>query len=571
MLRASFMQRSNNFMLTRSVAALASTTCLTSRSAVASSATTLSMKGAAAASAATTFASPFLAESKAYHGGALNQCRSRQKTVRNATFKKVDEKDIAFFRSIFGPDPDEISRAVIVAPSPDMDAYAYDWFRDYKGEPPVALLPKTTEQVSKILKYCYDNTIAVVPAGGNTGFVGGAVPVFDEIVISLKRMNKIHNIDEVSGTLRCEAGCILEVLDNAVQEKGFLMPVDLGAKGSCFIGGNVATAAGGLRYARYGSMQANTLGLTAVLANGEVLDLLNDLKKDNTGYKLHQLFIGSEGTLGIITEVAIQLPAKPAAINTCFFGAPSWEAFLQLFMAARRELGEILSACELIDGEALDLILDMTKAQGVVSPLPERRPYYLLVETNGSNKEHDSAKLFAFLEKIVGDGSGGVIGTVAETAQQSKHIWSMRELCATAPPQTGAYVRWYDISLPGAEIKNMIEKVRAALKAKGYGPESKTPVDAICFAHFMDNNAHVNAVLRRGYDQAVVDVVDEALYGMCRENGWSYSGEHGTGVQKRSRLPDRKSELVIEKMRSVKNLFDPKGIMNPYKLLVMDQ
>jgi FAD/FMN-containing dehydrogenase len=489
------------------------------------------------------------------HGSALGGqvvCKEKKKLVRNPNFKKVDNNDIEFFRSVLGK---ESKNAIAVT---DLDKYNFDWFQDYKGEAPACLLPSSTEQVSEILKYCNKNKIAVVPQGGNTGFVGGSVPVFDEIVISTRRMNKVLEIDEISGTLKCQPGCILEELDNEVKAKGFLMPVDLGAKGSCLIGGNISTNAGGLRVMRYGNLHGVTLGLTVVLPTGEILDLMNVLKKDNTGYDLKHLFIGHEGTLGIITEVALQLATKPNAINTMFLGAKNWEALCNIFVAARKDLGEILSAAEMIDGQALDLVCQITKTN---SPLPDSKcPYYMLLETNGSNQEHDQAKLFAFLEKAM---ETGLVesGTVAENSAQTKHIWSMREGCATAPNAIG-HVRWYDISMPSKNMAAMIEGARAALKENGLSETAK----CMGFGHFGDGNLHINLVTIPEYNQRVVDIVDGFMYNHSKEHKYSVSAEHGIGLQKKSYLPYTKPQATLDHMINIKKMFDPNSIMNPYKV-----
>ncbi|KAF9943975.1 D-lactate ferricytochrome c oxidoreductase, partial [Mortierella alpina] len=227
---------------------------------------------------------------------------------RSEAFKMLSDKDLDFFKSILAP-------SAISQDEGDLEAFNNDWMQKYRGQSKLMLKPSTTEQVSQILKYCNDNMLAVVPQGGNTGLVGGGVPVFDEIILSTANMNQIRSFDALSGALVCDAGCILEVLDNYLAEQGYIMPLDLGAKGSCHIGGNVATNAGGLRLLRYGSLHGTVLGLEVVLPDGTILDNLSTLRKDNTGYDLKQLFIGSEGTLGIVTGVSILSPKLSKAVN----------------------------------------------------------------------------------------------------------------------------------------------------------------------------------------------------------------------------------------------------------------
>ncbi|PNJ10547.1 D2HGDH isoform 4 [Pongo abelii] len=233
--------------------------------------------------------------------------------VRRLPFSTVSKQDLAAFERI-------VPGGVVTDPEA-LQAPNVDWLRTLRGCSKVLLRPRTSEEVSHILRHCHERNLAVNPQGGNTGMVGGSVPVFDEIILSTARMNRVLSFHSVSGILVCQAGCILEELSRYVEERDFIMPLDLGAKGSCHIGGNVATNAGGLRFLRYGSLHGTVLGLEVVLADGTVLDCLTSLRKDNTGYDLKQLFIGSEGTLGIITAVSILCPPKPRAVNVAFLDA----------------------------------------------------------------------------------------------------------------------------------------------------------------------------------------------------------------------------------------------------------
>lgn len=269
----------------------------------------------------------------------------------------------------------------------ELDTYNKDWMGKYIGTSQVVIKPKTTEEVSNVLRYCHSRNLAVVPQGGNTGLVGGGVPVFDEIILNLGNMNTVRSFDAVAGTLVCDAGCILEVLDGKLAEHGYMMPLDLGAKGSCQIGGNVATNAGGLRFLRYGTLHGNVLGLEVVLADGTVIDGLSTLRKDNTGYDLKQLFIGSEGTLGIITGVSITTPKKPSSVNVAVFGLESFERVQQTFIKAKQFCGEILSAFEYVGHDAFGVVQKHTASK---DPFEQRYPFYVLIETNGSSEDHDS-------------------------------------------------------------------------------------------------------------------------------------------------------------------------------------
>jgi FAD/FMN-containing dehydrogenase len=275
--------------------------------------------------------------------------------------------------------------------SEDIEPFNSDWMRKYRGHAKLVVKPQSTEEVSKILKYCNENMLPVVPQGGNTGLVGGSVPVFDEIVINLARMNQIRSFDDVSGILVADAGVILEVADNFLAENNHIFPLDLGAKGSCQIGGNVATNAGGLRLLRYGSLHGNVLGIEAVLPDGTIVDDLSKLRKNNTGYDLKQLFIGGEGTIGIITAVSIICPQRSPAVNVAYFGLESYEACQKAFREAKGKLSEILSAFEMMDGRSQKLL---TKAAGKKLPLEGEHPFYCLIETSGSNTDHDNEVSF---------------------------------------------------------------------------------------------------------------------------------------------------------------------------------
>jgi len=306
----------------------------------------------------------------------------------------LNEKDIEKFASILSTPETSMLTTIktSVTPKPvessELDMFNNDWMNKYHGKSSCVLKPKSTKEVAEIMKYCSERKLAVVPQGGNTGLVGGGVPVLDEVIINLGALNKIRSFDDVSGTLVCDAGCILESLDNHVGDKGYMMPLDLGAKGSCQIGGNVATNAGGLRFLRYGSLHGNVLGLEVVLPNGEVLDGLSTLRKDNTGFDLKQLFIGSEGTIGLITGVSIVTPKRPSAMNVAVFAVDSFESVQKVFSRVKAHCGEILSAFEFFDAQSMQMVKAHATG-GVKDPFQEKHPFYILIETSGSRKEHD--------------------------------------------------------------------------------------------------------------------------------------------------------------------------------------
>ena len=344
---------------------------------------------------------------------------------RSPAYARLTDMDIAFFRSVLP------TTAVL---TDGLDKFAQDWMGIYKGTPSVVLKPGCTEQVQEVLKYCNGRRLAVCPQGGNTGLVGASVPVHDEVVLSLTGMNQVIDLDETQGVVKCEAGVVLEDLNTVCKSKGFIVPLDLGAKGSCCIGGNVSTNAGGIRYLRYGSLHGSVLGLEAVLANGEVLDSLHSMRKDNTGYDLKQLFIGSEGTLGVVTKVSILLAPRPKAINAVFFACDSFDTVGGLLKRARSHLGEILSAYEFLDRGAMELVLK--NIASAKYPFEAMHQFYILIETNGSNQGHDQEKLSNFLQETL-DSHPEMQGVLAQDDKQFASLWTLRESCVEATAKEG--------------------------------------------------------------------------------------------------------------------------------------
>jgi len=304
---------------------------------------------------------------------------------RDSRFGKLTAAHVEHFRSLLGTGS-EVIDGVTADASSDLEGYNADWMRKYLGQTQLVLRPNSTQQVSEILKYCSEHMLAVVPQGGNSGLVGGSVPVFDEIVLSMSRMANIRSFDDVSGILVADAGVVLEVADNYLADRHHVFPLDLGAKGSAQMGGIVACNAGGLRLLRYGSMHGNILGLEAVLPDGTIVDDLGKLRKNNTGYDIKQLFIGGEGTIGVITGISILCPQRSPAINLAAFGVESFEKCQQAFKEAKARLSEIISAFEFMDGTSQKM-LKIAKDQEL--PLEGKYPFYCLVETSGSNPDHD--------------------------------------------------------------------------------------------------------------------------------------------------------------------------------------
>lgn len=427
------------------------------------------------------------------------------------------------------------------------------------------LRPKTTEQVSAILKYCNEQKLAVVPQGGNTGLVGGSVPVFDEIVLSLAQLNKIREFDAVSGILKCDTGVILEAADMYLAEQGYIFPLDLGAKGSCHVGGVVATNAGGLRLLRYGSLHGTVLGLEVVLPNGDIVNSMNALRKDNTGYDLKQLFIGSEGTIGVVTGVSILCPPRPNAFNVSFVGVESYEAVQKVFVQAKKELGEVLSAFEFMDLKSQQL----TKQHlaDVDHPLSDEYPFYVLIETSGSNKEHDDAKLEAFLETSMEDGLI-LDGVVAQDENELKTLWQWREMIPESS-QSGGGVYKYDVSLPLKDLYSLVEAANTRLQEHGLlseEDESKPVISAVGYGHVGDGNLHLNVAVRR-YTKEVEKCLEPFVYEFVSSKHGSISAEHGLGFQKKNYIGYSKSDQEIKMIKELKHHYDPNAILNPYKYI----
>lgn len=482
-----------------------------------------------------------------YDSQARSYGTAAMKIQRNPSFSKIEARDILHFQNILG-------EKNVIQDKDELAAANLDWMGKYRGSSKLLLRPRNTEEVSQILKYCDSRCLAVVPQGGNTGLVGGSVPVFDEVIVNLGLMNNIISCDKVSGILVCEAGCILENLDTFLADQGYMMPIDLGAKGSCQIGGNISTNAGGIRLFRYGSLRGNVLGLEVVLANGTVVDMLGTLRKDNTGYDLKQLFIGSEGTLGIVTKVSILVAPRLSSINLAFLACGDYLSCEKLLSEAKKQLGEIISAFEFLDHASLDMALN--HLEGARNPLPSsKEKFYVLIETTGSNQLHDKAKLDAFLESCL-QNSLIVDGTVAQDYNQIAAFWRIREGIAEALGRAGVVYK-YDLSLPIQHLYELVDEMRMRLgesvKVLGYG-------------HLGDGNLHLNISAPR-YDDKILEQIEPFVYEWTANHRGSISAEHGLGLMKANQIYYSKAAEAVHLMASFKKLLDINGIMNPYKVL----
>ncbi|KAF5281273.1 hypothetical protein FQA39_LY05159 [Lamprigera yunnana] len=465
--------------------------------------------------------------------------------IKRGNYNTLENDHITFFQNLLGT-----TRVLI--DETDLEGYNVDIMTILRGNGKIVLRPKTTEEVSQILAFCNANRLAVCPQGGNTCVSGASVPVFDEIILSTELMNKIIKVDENSSVLVCQAGCVVETLNDHLAESNLILPLDLGSKGSCQIGGNVSTNAGGLRFFRYGSLHGNVLGLEVVTANGEVLDCLSTLKKDNTGYHLHHLFIGSEGTLGVVTKVAIQCPTQSKAISLAFLGVDSYENVIKTFKKAKAELGEIISAVEVADTPSMDLLKEHLNLS---SPIGEY-PFYLFLETKGSSEEHDQEKLLKFLESTI---SQKLIlnGTVTTEPTKYEAIWSLRERLPEAFLSDG-YVYNYDFTLPLEHYYQLVFEVREHVGSRAHR--------VFGFGHLGDGNLHLQ-VSTKEFNKSIKEHLESFIYKRVKEMNGSISAEHGIGFLKAPYLEMVKDKSAITLMKNLKTLMDPNGILNPYKVL----
>jgi FAD/FMN-containing dehydrogenase len=417
------------------------------------------------------------------------------------------------------------------------------------------LLPATTQEVSKMLQICNEFNQRVVPHGGLTNVVGGVVTKENEIALSLERMNRIEEIDITNKTVTVQAGVVLQQLQKITAEHGQLFPLDLGAKGTCMIGGNIASNAGGLQALRYGVTRNLVLGLEIVLADGTIISSMNKMMKNNAGYDLKQLFIGSEGTLGIITRAVLKLEDLPKTRNTAFIAVDSFDKANQMLQLSRKHLKNNLTSFELLWQDYYRLMT--TSPSLYAPPLEQIYPFYILMESFGQDVEKDKTSFEEFLENCL---NSDLISdaTIAQSHQELSWFWSIREnvehIFSVHDP-----VFLFDVSLAISDMDAYIKKIRSALQT--VWPD----VYLYAFGHMGDGNLHLYVSCGNN-DKATRHHVEELVYKPLQEIGGSITGEHGIGLEKKawlhlSRLPE---EIAL--MKTIKKALDPKGILNPGKL-----
>ena len=445
----------------------------------------------------------------------------------------------------------------------DQERYETDWSRDLKGRARVVVRPRDTAEVAAVVRHCAARGLAVVPQGGHTGLVGGATPTEagTEVVISLERLNRVREIDADNFTMTVEAGCILEAVHAAAAAADRLFPLQLSAQGSCQVGGNVATNAGGLNVVRYGMMRDLVLGLEVVLPDGTVWNGLRKLRKNNAGYDLKQLFIGSEGTLGIVTAISLKLFPKPTQVETAFLAVGSPAAAVALFGRIRRDLSDLLSAFELIPRRCVEMALAILP--GGRDPLDAPSPYYVLMEASASGLVELRELVERCFEGLVVDGLLAD-GTLAASAAQAASFWQIREGLIEAQARRGRHLRT-DVSIPISRVADFLAAAEAAVRATAPGAVP------LAYGHLGDGNIHFNVLPPPGLDAAAqIDALyrcESAIFAEVDALGGSLSAEHGIGRVKRRAFLERTGALDVALLRRIKHALDPDGTMNPGRIL----
>lgn len=457
----------------------------------------------------------------------------------------MSSNSLANLREILGP-------AGLLTDPADFESYAIDWRRLFPGKPLAVARPASTAEVAAVVSFCHEHRIAIVPQSGNTGMAGGAVPDQSgrELVLSLARMNSIRAVDPIGMTLEAEAGVILKTAQEAAAAKGRLLPVSLAAEGSAMIGGIVSTNAGGLNVLRYGMARSLVLGLEVVLPDGTIVNGLRRLRKDNAGYDWKQLFIGSEGTLGIVTAAILRLLPQPKETVTALLSVPNPQAALDLLGSVQNELGDSVSACELMAGFSLGLV---EKHFGLRRPIADGE-WFVLIEAastlSGLREAAETALGHALEQGFALD------GIIAESGRQAADLWQLRERITESEAKEGKSVK-HDVSVPIPLIPEFLVAADAALAKLQPG----TRVN--CFGHLGDGNLHYNVII----DEHSADAVNIVVHDVVQQFGGSISAEHGIGQYRVGELERRRSPAEQDLSRRIKDALDPDDIMNPGKVL----
>lgn len=455
------------------------------------------------------------------------------------------------------------TQRVLTAPT-DMAPYLSDWRGRYQGAARAVVFPSSTQEVAAIVRLCVTEGVPIVPQGGNTGLCGGATPAEDgcAIVLSLERMNRIRAVDGDNNTITVEAGCTLAALQQAALDAGRLFPLSLASEGSCRVGGNLSTNAGGVQVLRYGNMRELTLGLEVVLADGRIWDGLRGLRKDNTGYDLKQLFIGAEGTLGIITAAVLKLFPAIGQRATAWLAVPDPAAAIRLLGLMRSLCGERITAFEIIGRSALELVLQ--HIPGARAPLVGGADWSVLIELSDSSgtvdlaAELEAALTQALAQDLVDD------AVIARSLAQAQALWSLRENISEAQRIEGISIK-HDIAVPVSRIPEFLERAQMMLL------EAWPDVRIVAFGHIGDGNLHYNLSKPEKLENedfiARTPELNRKVHDLVAALGGSISAEHGLGQLKRDELVRYKSDVEMEMMKAIKHALDPVGLMNPGKVL----
>jgi FAD/FMN-containing dehydrogenase len=464
---------------------------------------------------------------------------------------------IATLRAIVG--------AANVLTEGDLSAWEMDWRKRERGRALAVVRPGSTEEVAQVVKACAATGVSMVPQGGNTGMVVGSTPDAsgEQVVLSLTRMNKIRKLDGANLTITVDAGCILQSIQEACETEDFLFPLSLAAEGSCTIGGNLGTNAGGTQVVRFGNTRELCLGLEVVTAQGEIWNGLTGLRKDNTGYDLRHLFIGSEGTLGVITGAIMKLYPMPAAQLTAMAAVPSLDAAVELLGLAHKHLSSGLTGFEVMGQFALSLVVKHFPQQRV--PLWNESPYCVVLENSDNESEAHAREVFERLLEAAMEAGCVTDAVVAESVAQARALWHIRESIPLAQAQEGLNIK-HDISIAVSAIPEFVRLTDAKLEAAFPGAR------LVNYGHLGDGNLHYNVQAPDGADaeaflQNQEKPINALVYDMVDQFGGSISAEHGIGSLKREKLEQHKSPVALGLMRSIKQALDPHNLMNPGRVL----
>ena len=479
-------------------------------------------------------------------------------TAAPARARAVPDAVIERLKAIVGP-KGYLQDAADIAP------YCVAWRDGWQGSVPIVLRPASTAEMAEIVKVCAETRTPIVPQGGNTGLTGAGQPHNDnsEVIVSTSRMNKVRNLDPLNDTITVEAGVVLAEIQRRAADADRLFPLSLGAEGSCQIGGNLSTNAGGTQVLRYGNTRNLVLGVEVVLPDGRIWNGLRALRKDNTGYDMKHLFVGGEGTLGIITAAVLKLYPKPTAIETAWLAVPTPHHALRLLAMMRSRLGDALSAFELLQRSIIDFVLQTVP--GNEDPVTTKSPWYVLMEVSGQGKPDAFAE--PLTDALAEAGEQGLItdGTVAQSMTQRQRFWKFREDVSEAQKVIGNGVK-HDVSVAVSSVPDFIAKADAAL-------ESAYPGIRHCsFGHMGDGNIHYNPVGPadwKGDFQKERDNVNKLIHDIVAEFHGSISAEHGVGRLRLAENERYKSPVELELMRTMKRALDPHNIMNPGKMLTV--